>query len=59
MTDISNKELISKTQDISKAFNRTTQDTYLADAMEKLSAVWSLKYGGIFYVSGVSMVPEC
>ena len=59
MTHISNKELISKTQDIFEAFNRTTQDTYLADAMDKLFAVWSLRDGGIFYVYGVSMVPEC
>ena len=50
MTHISNKELISNTQDIFEAFNRTTQDTYLADAMEKFSAVWYLKYGGIFLI---------
>ena len=43
MNNISNKELIIKTQAIFEAFYKTTQDPYLAAAMEKLSGVWYLK----------------
>ena len=43
LTNMYNKELVSKTHDIFEANSRTTQDLDLAAAMEKMSDVWSSK----------------
>ena len=57
LTNIQNKELISKNLGIFKYFYRTTHNPDLAAAMEKLSDVWYLKYGGVVYIYDVAMCP--
>ena len=59
LINISNKEMIIKTQDIFEYYSRTTQDPDLASVMEKLSGVYYSNYRGILYVYDIYMRPKC
>ena len=59
LDNISNKELIIKTQAIFEYFPRTNQYPYLEYAVYKLSGVSYLNQRVVVYVSGVNMVPKC